>query len=71
MICWEELSGQDSTGNLKIIIVPWSLLRTRTMIYFGNDLISQVYCYEKTLDEVRNIAIDKVKDILKQIKEQK
>lgn len=37
------------------------------MIYIGNKLISQVYCHEKTLDEMRDIGINKVEDILKQI----
>lgn len=67
MICWGDLTGWDSTGNLIIQIVHWSLTRSRIMIYIGNKLISQVYCHEKTLDEMRDIGINKVEDILKQI----
>lgn len=70
MICWGEFAGYDQTGNLFIDMVPFSPKRWRVMIYIGGKLITWINCYSKTLDEMRDIGIDKVENILKQIHKQ-
>ena len=69
-IVWNQLDGEDETGNLKICIVPVSDTRTKAMIYFNGKLAKQVYYWNTSVQNIQNDVLTQVEDILKQIKKE-